>query len=534
MSTPLEIKLFSISKLHRNKRNCRTHSKKQISQIANSIRRFGWTYPILSDENNIILAGHGRYEAALQLGLREVPIIVLSGLNDAEKRALALADNQIPARAGWNRELLAEELGDLATLLPECDLSLEITGFATAEIDSLLGDLVDPELDPADDAPPPPRTPVTQAGDLWELGPHRLLCGDAQSETDVRRLMGTDAATMMITDPPYNLPIKSVQGRGRIKHGNFAQASGEMSPAEFTEFLRSVLSLAAKHSISGSIHFVFMDWRHLGELLAAGSAVYSELKNLIVWAKTTPGQGSFYRSGHELILPFKNGDGQHVNNVELGRHGRNRSNVWTYAGLNTFGAGRMDDLAMHPTMKPVALVADAMRDCSRRGDIVLDLFMGSGTTIMAAERVGRRAYGLEIDPRYVDVAVRRWQAYTKRDAVLADTGQTFEEVCRGSQQDGGRAMNRVGCRKTGAPQKRPARRSSAHLQRRLRQASKRASIPTGPVRQSKGPSKGYEEYCHSAARNSRSQGRDADWRQNPQGQRTRGDADTLRRNCAQR
>ena len=174
----------------------------------------------------------------------------------------------------------------------------------------------------------------------------------------------------------------------------------------------------------------------MGELLAAGSAVYSELKNIIVWVKTTPGQGSFYRSQHELIFAFKNGDAPHLNNFELGQRGRNRSNVWTYAGANTFRAGRMDDLAMHPTMKPVALVADAMRDCSRRGDIVLDPFIGSGTTIMAAERVGRRAYGIEIDPRYVDVAVRRWQAYTRRDAVLHGSGQTFEEIAAARSKTG--------------------------------------------------------------------------------------------------
>jgi DNA modification methylase len=240
--------------------------------------------------------------------------------------------------------------------------------------------------------------------------------------------MGSALAAMVITDPPYNLPIRKIQGRGRIKHGNFAQGSGEMSSAEFARFLRIVLALAAEHSINGSIHFVFMDWRHMGELLATGSAVYSELKTLIAWVKTTPAQGSFYRSGHELIFVFKNGDAPHINNIELGRHGRNRSNVWTYPGVNTFRAGRLDDLAMHPTVKPVALVADAMRDCSRRGDIVLDLFMGSGTTIMAGERVGRRAYGLEIDPLYVDVAVRRWQAYTKRDAVLEGTGKTFDEL----------------------------------------------------------------------------------------------------------
>jgi DNA modification methylase len=428
VSAPREIKLFSISKLHRNKRNCRTHSKKQISQIANSIRRFGWTYPILIDENNIILAGHGRYDAAVQLGLREVPIIVLSGLNDAEKRALALADNQIATKAGWNRQLLAEELGELATLLPECNLDLEITGFETAEIDSLLGELVDPELDPADEVLPPPRTAISKNGDLWELGPHKLLCGDAQSVEAVRRLMGADSATMVITDPPYNLPIKQVQGRGRIKHADFAQGAGEMSRSEFIDFLRIALSLAAKHSVNGAIHFVFIDWRHIHELLEAGSAVYAELKNIVVWAKTNAGQGSFYRSQHEFICVYRSGDEPHINNIELGRHGRNRSNLWTYPGMTAFGAGRLDDLAMHPTVKPVTLVADAMRDCSRRGDVVLDPFLGSGTTIISAERVGRIAFGLEIDPRYVDVAVRRWQAYTRRDAVLQGSGQTFEEI----------------------------------------------------------------------------------------------------------
>jgi DNA modification methylase len=428
VSAPREIKLSSVRRLHRNKRNSRTHSKKQIRQIANSIRRFGWTYPILTDENNIILAGHGRYDAALQLGLREVPIIVLSGLNDAEKRALALADNQIATKAGWNRQLLAKELGELARLLPECNLDLEITGFETAEIDSLLGELLDPERDPADEVPPPQKTAISKIGDLWELGPHKLLCGDAKSAADVRRLMGAEPAKMVITDPPYNVPIKQVQGRGRIKHADFAQGAGEMSAAQFIDFLRIVLSLAAKHSVNGAIHFIFIDWRHIRELLAAGLAVYSELENIVVWAKTNAGQGSFYRSQHEFVCVYKSGDAPHINNIELGRHGRNRSNVWTYPGVNTFRAGRLDDLAMHPTVKPVALVADAMRDCSRRGDIVLDLFMGSGTTVMAAERVGRRAYGLEIDPRYVDVAVRRWQTYTKRDAILHGTGLTFYET----------------------------------------------------------------------------------------------------------
>ena len=307
VSTFREVKFCSIRSLRPNKRNARTHPKKQINQIINSIRRFGWTYPILADENGVILAGHGRYLAAQELGLSKVPVLALADLSEAEKRALALADNKIALNAGWDRKLVAQELGELADLLPECNLDLEITGFEPGEIDGLLGDLVDPELDPADDVPPPPKSAVTRAGDLWELGPHRLLCGDAQSTIDLRRLMGTEAATMMITDPPYNIPIKRVQGRGRIKHGNFIQGSGEMSAAEFTRFLRVVLSLAAEHSTTGAIHFVFMDWRHIGELLAAGSAVYPELKNVIVWVKTTPGQGSFYRSQHELIWSSRMG-----------------------------------------------------------------------------------------------------------------------------------------------------------------------------------------------------------------------------------
>jgi DNA modification methylase len=428
VSAPREIKLEAVRKLRLNKRNSRTHSKKQISQLIASIQRFGWTSPIIVDEKGWVLAGYGRYLAARELQLREVPVTVVSGLSDAEKRALALADNKIAQNAGWDRKLLAEELGDLATLLPECNLDLQITGFETAEIDSLLGDLVDPELDPADEIPPPPKSAISKIGDLWELGPHKLQCGDARSAEAVRRLMAAQLATMIFADPPYNLPIKQVQGRGRIKHANFAQGAGEMSRVQFIDFLRAVLSLAAKHSVNGAIHFVSIDWRHIQELLEAGSAVYSELENIVVWAKTNAGQGSFYRSQHELVCVYKSGDAPHINNIELGRHGRNRSNLWTYPGVNTFRAGRLDDLAMHPTVKPVGLVADAMRDCSRRGDIVFDPFMGSGTTIIAAERVGRRAFGLEVDPHYADVVVRRWQTYTKCDAILKDTGQTFEEI----------------------------------------------------------------------------------------------------------
>jgi DNA modification methylase len=417
-----------VGKLRPSKRNARTHSKKQIEQITNSIRRFGWTYPILVDEQGNILCGVGRWHAAQKLGLAKVPVIVLSNLGDTEKRALALADNKIAANADWDRKILAAELGELAVLLPEISLNLEITGFEAAEIDSLMGDLIDPELDPGDTLPEIAQVPISRRADFWLLGRHRLICGDACVDADIRSLMGRERADMVFADPPYNVCIAATVGRGKIKHREFASASGEMSPAQFTQFLTDWMTLTARHSGNGSVSFVCMDWRHLGEILAAGREAYSELKQLVVWAKTNAGQGSYYRSQHELIFVFKNGNGPHQNNIQLGRHGRNRSNLWTYAGVNTFRTGRLDDLSVHPTVKPIALVADAMRDCSRRNDIILDPFMGSGTTILAAERVGRRGYGLEIDPLYVDVAIRRWQDFTKQDAVLKATGQTFDEV----------------------------------------------------------------------------------------------------------
>jgi DNA modification methylase len=260
-------------------------------------------------------------------------------------------------------------------------------------------------------------------------GEHRVACGDARDDTVYGRLMGGSRAFMIITDPPYNVKISGhVGGRGRTKHREFGIASGELSARQFTEFLTQTLGLCAEHSIDGSIHYVCMDWRHLKEVLAAGEEVYDELKNICVWTKTNAGQGSFYRSQHELVLVFKKGSAEHLNTFELGQHGRTRTNVWTYAGVNSFRSGRMDELQMHPTVKPTALVVDAMKDCSKRGSIVLDPFLGSGTTVIAAEQVGRRAFSIELDPAYVDVAIERWQRLTKRDAVLDGTSVTFDEI----------------------------------------------------------------------------------------------------------
>jgi DNA modification methylase len=318
----------------------------------------------------------------------------------------------------------------------DLDFSLEATGFEMGEIDFRIegldtdGDSGKP--DPADAVPEVPAgDPVSQTGDLWLLGSHRLLCGNALEEASLVTLMDGRRAAVVFTDPPYNVPIDGhVTGHGAVKHREFAMATGEMTTVEFTTFLTQALERLAAHSEDGSIHYVCMDWRHLGEVLAAGTQVYTEFKNLCVWAKDNAGMGSFYRSQHELVLVFKKGREAHRNNIQLGQHGRNRSNVWRYPGVNSFGRTTEEGnlLALHPTVKPVALVADALLDSSCRGEIVLDTFLGSGTTLMAAERVGRVCHGLELDPIYVDTAIRRWQALTGEKAMLASTAMPFDVV----------------------------------------------------------------------------------------------------------
>jgi DNA modification methylase len=413
-----------------NVRNARTHSKKQIRQIADSIAAFGFLVPILIDHGDLIIAGHGRYAAAVLLGLQEVPVIQVEGLSEGKRRALALADNKIAENAGWDRELLATELPELADILIVEGLDLSITGFAPVEVDQIATDFEEDASDPADtvDAGWTKGPPLTAPGDLWQLGHHRLLCGDARNADDLARLTGEARAAMAFLDPPYNVRVRDIVGRGQIKHSEFAMASGELSRTDFVEFLRQSLAAVAAVSSDGAVHYVCMDWRHVGELVEAGSNAYGEMLNLAVWVKANAGQGSFYRSQHELVGVFRVGEGPHLNNVELGRHGRSRSNVWNYAGVNSFRAGRLHELRCHPTVKPVNLVIDVLKDASRRGDIVLDSFCGSGTTILAAERVGRRAYALELEPRFVDVAIKRWQSFCGKDAIHVETGLTFDEV----------------------------------------------------------------------------------------------------------
>ncbi|HEX3994845.1 MAG TPA: DNA methyltransferase [Acetobacteraceae bacterium] len=411
-----------------NPRNPRVHSKKQIRQIANSIRATGFIGAVIVDENDFVLAGVGRLHAAEMLELPLVPTLTVAGLKEAQKRAFSIADNKLTENAGWDRDLLVQELTELAPLLEPLNWDLTLTGFEATEIDALFMDLGDERPDPADTVPAIDKFVVTRTGDLWLMRNHRVLCADARSQSDLDRLMGAGRAKMGFLDVPYNVRIADVQGRGRIKHPEFAHASGEMSSSEYVRFLEQSLTNAARVSADGSVHFVCNDWRHIADLITAAGTVYGTMLNLCVWAKTPPGQGSFYRSAHELIGVFRVGNEVHQNNIQLGTRGRNRSNVWSYPGVVGFGGERSKLLAMHPTTKPVALIADAMRDCTTKNDIVLDTFVGSGSTIMAAEKVGRHGYGLDCEPRYIDVTIRRWQAFTKAEAILDGDGSTFAEI----------------------------------------------------------------------------------------------------------
>ncbi len=410
----------------------RTHSKKQIAQIAASICEFGFTNPVLVDEDDRIIAGHGRVKAAKSIGMTDVPTVRLTDMTEAQLRAYVIADNRLAENAGWDRDLLALELQSLSELSLEIDVTL--TGFDLPEIDILLGELSiqdDNEIEPGaeDIIPDLGNGPaITRPGDVWLIGRHRLICGDALRPETYQRLLGPERAQMVFTDPPYNVPIsRHVCGLGQTQHREFAMASGEMDRSAFIAFLETVCANLAEHSDDGAIHFICMDWRHMSEMLAASETIYDECKNLCVWAKTNGGMGSLYRSQHELVFVFKSGTAPHINNVRLGQYGRYRTNVWNYAGVNSFGANR-GDLELHPTVKPVALVADAIRDCSHRQGIVLDAFVGSGTTLVAAEKTGRIACGIEIDSHYCDVILHRMRDLCGLEAVLEATGQAFTEV----------------------------------------------------------------------------------------------------------
>ncbi|MCP5411440.1 MAG: ParB N-terminal domain-containing protein [Alphaproteobacteria bacterium] len=426
-SNELQMTYRPIDELKPSPGNPRTHSPKQIKQLERSIREFGFVNPVLVDGDDRIVAGHGRVSAARNVGLTQVPVVCVGHLTPAQTKAYLIADNKLAENAGWDMDLLKAELKELSYNL---DFDLTLTGFETPNLDLLLG--VDQEPGQAEKPVPPPDRSglaVSRPGDIWRIGDQMVICGDATDEAAYRQLMGNETAGLVFTDPPYNVPIAGhVSGLGQITHREFAMASGEMSEAEFTAFLAKVFQQLVAFSGDGSLHYICMDWRHIMEVLTAAKGVYSELKNLCVWCKTNGGMGNLYRSRHELVFVYKNGSAPHTNNVELGKHGRNRTNVWEYPGANAFGGSRDTDLAMHPTVKPVQLVADAILDTSNRGDLVLDAFGGSGTTLVAAEQTGRRGRAIEIDPHYVDTIVNRLERATGTKATHGHSSETFETL----------------------------------------------------------------------------------------------------------
>ena len=431
MQQVISIQFLPITSLKPYPHNARIHSKHQIRQLAGSIRTFGLIRPVVIDEMNVILAGHGVVEAAKSLGMDSVPTIQILNLSEERKRAYILADNKLGENSTWDRGTLACELQDLLRIdCPEFDVTF--TGFEMAEIDIVLEEANrDSQIEDESHEANFDQRPVTQLGDLWILGKHKVLCGNAIHDSSYKTLMVTRRASAAVSDPPYNVKIHGhATGNGAIHHREFGMASGDMSNAEFFSFLDNFVRLNASYSTADSIHYIFMDWRHVADLIAAGKQNYDEFVNICVWKKDSGGMGSFYRSQHEFVLVFRKGKGFHRNNVQLGKFGRNRTNVWEYPGVQTMS--RQGDegnlLALHPTVKPIALVADAILDCTARGEIILDSFLGSGTTLMAAERVGRLCYAIEIDPAYVDVAIRRWQKYTGESAVHVKSGKRFDEI----------------------------------------------------------------------------------------------------------
>jgi DNA modification methylase len=423
----LEVTYLPTTSLKPHPQNPRVHKDKQVGQIAQSIKAFGFNVPILVDERQNVVAGHGRLLAARKLGWDTVPVIKLGHLTESQYSAFLIADNRLTENSSWDERLLGEQLKVLSEL--ELDFDLEVTGFEMAEIDVLIDGLeAIHEPDPDDRLPAIEVSAISASGDLWQLGKHRVLCGDSLISENYELLMDGAKADLVITDSPYNVPIDGhASGLGRVHHREFAMAAGEMSTGEFTEFLRKAMTLSKQSSQPGSLAYYFMDWRHMRQILAAGVDVYGDVMNLCVWAKNNAGMGSFYRSGHELIFLFKNGAASHRNNIQLGKFGRYRTNVWNYPSANTFSRSgpEGDLLALHPTPKPVALIADAIKDSTARGALVLDPFLGSGTAVIAAERTGRVCYGLELDPLYVDALIRRWQRRTRREAIHVDSGESF-------------------------------------------------------------------------------------------------------------
>jgi DNA modification methylase len=416
-----------VNELRVSKHQARIHDEEQIALITGSFERFGFINPIIIDEDGEILAGAARSEAARRLNIERVPTVLVSHLTADEKRAYRLADNRIAELAGWDKEALAIEFEHLL----EIEYDINVLGFATPEIDLVLAadDAAEAEEAAEEEIPVNGGVAITRLGDLFRLGRHVILCGDALSPASYERIMQGELARMALSDPPYNCKVDGfVGGLGKVKHREFAMAVGEMSDDEFTGFLGKYLQNASPHLVNGGLLYTFMDWRQQLPLLSAAKSLGLAQINLAVWNKLTGGMGSFYRSQHELCAIHKYGDAPHLNLVELGRNGRYRTNVWDHQGMAGFSRDRDELLRSHPTVKPWPLLAEAIKDCSHHGDIVLDGFLGSGSTLIAAEKTGRSCRGIELDPVYCDTIIARWEKLTGGSAIHVESGLSFAEL----------------------------------------------------------------------------------------------------------
>ncbi len=430
------IVMMSVAVLNPGNRRLRRRNAKALRKLRASIQWFRIVRPILIDQGNNIIDGYGIVDAAKKLGFHEVPTLMIEHLSAAEIKALRIALNRLQEEGEWDREVLRDELIQIVEL--DEDFDLGVVGFEPAELDVILEDgrPTDPhQPDPADDiSSHADGQAVSVRGDLFVLGDHRLLCGDACELDDVLKALGGLTADLVFTDHPYNLPSRTISGLGSTKHADFVMAAGEMSPQQFDEFLSVTLQHLKAATKEGAVIFCYIDWRSVQDMLRTSRELGLTLLNIYVWTKQNGGMGSFYRSKNELVVVFRNGDKAHMNNIELGRHGRYRTNHWEYPGFNTFSPERESMLAAHPTIKPFALVADAIQDASRRGEVVLDVFAGSGTTMIAAEGTGRRACCVELDPSYVDTAIRRFEDQIGIAAIHEPTGFTFDQLAEQRRQ----------------------------------------------------------------------------------------------------
>ena len=404
-------------------------SPQAVALCKGNMERYGQPRPILVSDAFTVIEGLEFLVAAQELGWAHINVVRLSGLSDSDVKVLSLALAKLPELSDWNEEALRIEFGELISIDPDL---IDLTGFSMAEIDLILDpEATEEKTDPLDEVPefPTDQEIVTCAGDTFLLGDNKILCGDSQKQHTFDQLMGGEKARAIITDPPFNIPIENnVSGLGKVKHGDFAMAVGEMSFDGFTTFLKTMFVLGMSCLAGGGLIYVFMDRRHLEELFAAARMAALEIVDLAIWDKMSGGMGGLYRSQHEPCAVFKSGNHPHLNNVQLGKHGRYRTNVWQHRGLSSFGRGRAEALEAHPTIKPANLLAEVIKDCTKRGDLVLDPFVGSGSTIIAAQKTGRRCFGIELEPRYVDVAIRRWETLTGQQAVHAASGLTFTEL----------------------------------------------------------------------------------------------------------